>query len=458
MEQRKDLLNGPILSGLWRFATPLMLTAFVQMTYNLTDMVWIGQIDSDAVAGAGTVGFFLWISNALGLIPKTGMGVLAAQRFGAGDTKGTRAVFCAGFQVAAVVALLFFLFTQTILASFVSFYQLGERVNAYAMAYGRWVLFVNPLSMANIAFSQCHQSLGNSMTPFRINAFGLAANIVLDPLLIFGWGPIPSMGIVGAAVATVLAQALVLALFLYARRREDLIHRISLRIRPDLRLWVAILELGVPASLISLCHALISMFLNKLTAQYGAVAIAVATVGSQLESIAWMTSEGFSVAITAMVAQNYGARQYTRMRRVMHNGVGSMVVMGLVAAVILVFGRQPLFALFFPNNAEAVRLGGLYLLIFGIVEPFVTLEISSSGCLNGVGKTHISSFIATTSNLLRIPGALLLSPFWGITGIWLAMSFSNVFKGLWCFSYLFREQRRACYRERETGLSGERQH
>ena len=445
MEQRKDLLSGPILSGLWRFATPLMLTAFVQMTYNLTDMIWIGQIDSDAVAGAGTVGFFLWISNALGLIPQTGMGVLGAQRYGAGDSKGTLAVFCAGFQVAAVVAFLFFLFSQIFLAPFISFYRLGERVNEYALAYGRWVLFVNPISVANITFSQCHQSLGNSMTPFRINALGLVVNIILDLLLIFGWGPVPSLGIVGAAVATVLAQAMVFVLFLYARRREPLIHQITLRTKPDFRLWAAVLKLGVPASLISLCHALISMFLNKLTAQYGAVAIAVVTVGAQLESIAWMTSEGFSVAITAMVAQNYGARQYSRMRRVMKSGIGSMVVLGVVAALILVLGRQMIFTLFFPSDAEAVALGGLYLLIFGVVEPFVTLEISSSGCLNGVGKTHISSFISTISNFLRIPGALLLSPLWGLVGIWVAMSLTCVLRGLWCFLYLFRDQKRARY-------------
>lgn len=437
MENNLNLLEGKVLPTIWKLATPLMLTSFTQMAYNLTDMMWIGQINGDAVAAVGMIGFLVWIGNAVSMIPKVGMGVLTAQSFGAGDIPRARKVVAAGIQVSLLVSTLFLIVTQLILQPFIEFYDLGSTVNAYGMQYGRIVLFYILFSMMNLVISQAYQSIGNSMVPFRINVIGLVANMILDPLLIFGPGPLPELGVTGAAIATVGAQAVVTFAFYRASRNELLvIGRAPVLGGIDRALWGRIVRLGTPMAGIMAFHASVSLVLNKFMADYGAIAVAVASVGSQFESIAWMTAEGFSTALTAMVAQNFGAAKIDRLKESVKLGVLSMFAVGVGAMILLILIREPLYALFLPGEPQAIVYGGMYLIIFGISEPLVTTDISSIGCFNGMGITALPSAISTALNIARIPLALLLMPSYGIYGVWAAMSISSIAKGVVNFTLL----------------------
>ena len=426
-----DLLHGPIAGSLWRFATPFMLTAFVQMAYTLTDTIWIGRLNSDAVAAVGIVSFLLWLGDATAMIARTGMGVEVARYYGAGRRDKVQQTFNNGFQMGLAIALLFFLVTQLILQPFTYFYHLSDTVNHYAVGYGRWVLIGVICKMMNILYAQSYQSLGNSVTPFRINAIGLVANMVLDPILIFGWGLMPALGVEGAAIATAGAQALVTFLFYRSTRQElQFLAHVRLRVRPHFRLWRQMFRIGAPVAILSGAHAIVSLTLNRFMANFGARPVAAYSIGSQLESISWMTAEGFSGAITAMVAQNVGARNEERVQETVRYSVRVMGLMGVLTLSILVFFRTPLFQFFIPGDPETASLGAQYLLIFGLSQPFLTLEISSAGAFNGLGQTMLPACISTTFNVLRIPAALLLIPLAGMQGIWWGMSLSTMCKGL----------------------------
>ncbi|MDY3052431.1 MAG: MATE family efflux transporter [Ndongobacter sp.] len=430
MRRTIDLLEGAIFPALWRLAAPLMMTALIEMAYSLTDMMWIGRIDSNAVAAIGTVGFLLWIGHAVAIIPRTGLGVLTSQRMGREDEEGARRAIEGGIQLGIALSVLYIALTELALKPFVYFFQLGEAVNGYAVQYGHIVLPGLLFMTLNILYSQAYQSIGNSVTPFRINAIGLVVNMFLDPLLIFGVGVLPPLGVSGAALATVFAQAVVFALFLTASKRAvPAIRSIRLRRPVDGALWRRMLGLGVPVFLLQSVHATVSLILNRFIAVYGATAVAAASIGAQLESVSWMTAEGFSVAITAMIGQNYGAQNEKRVKEASTKGLVSMLFVGVGALLLLIGFRTSLFRIFLPGDAQGILLGAQYLLIFGLSQPFLTLEISASACFNGVGRTRPPSAISALLNLLRIPGALLLMPSFGVLGIWAAMSFSTVAKG-----------------------------
>ncbi|MRI84997.1 MATE family efflux transporter [Aerococcaceae bacterium WS4759] len=430
-----DLLRGKILPTMIRFGAPLMGTAFIQMAYNLTDIAWIGRIGTDAVAAAGQVGFLMWIGSSLALIPRVGMSVLVAQYYGAGDRDRAQLSINNGLWLSLLMGLayggLLLLFKDVL----IQFYQLDAAVNRLTEQYLVIIALGMPLFFINPVLSGAYNSLGNSRLPFRVNTLGLLINIIGDPFLIFGWGPFPALGIQGAAIATVFAQCIVFGCFAYViARSDDLLHHSRpLVFRPEAAMLKEMTRLGFPISLQSNIHALISVLLNRSVASYGALPLAVASVGSNIESISWMTTEGFAAAITAFTGQNFGAHFFDRVKDIYKTSMKSVAMIGLLATFILLVFRYQLFQLFIPNDPQAIELGAVYLFIFGLSQLFMSIEIGGSGFLNGIGDTRTPALINSIFNLLRIPLAMLLMGPMGVAGIWVAMSLSSVIKGILIF-------------------------
>lgn len=430
MRDRATLLEGPIGSVLVRLALPLMGVAFVQMAYTLTDVMWLGRLSTRAVAATGTCSFFVWLSQALTLIGKTGVSVGLAQSYGRGDWERAKGVMKAGLFVSGALCLftmvVLFLFRKT----FLGFYGLPPEVEAMAESYllivtaGMVFTFLNPLLAAT------HYARGDSMTPFKISLVALIFNIVADPILIFGIGPFPAMGVAGAAIATVSAQALALPLYLYAQRggqsvlmasREAVLS--SLRVKE-------ILHLGIPACLHSSIHASVGLVLNKYIAGFGPEPIAVYAIGSQIESLSWMSAEGFGTAISAFMGQNYGAKRYDRLWKGYLMGLRIVGTIGILATIILFVGRDNLFRIFLPGDPKTVLMGGRYLMIMSASQFMMTVELGTTGALNGLGLTRYPAIGGAFFNILRIPMALLLMPHLAIEGVWWSMSISSICKGL----------------------------
>lgn len=430
MSRNINLLEGPILSSLWRFAAPFMLTAFVQMAYGLTDMMWIGRIDTDAVTAVGIVGLLTWFGDSVSMIARTGLGVLVSQSYGEDNPSKVRSGLINGFYLALLIGGLYALASTLFLDGFMGFYNLGTKVNDYAFRYGYIVLPAMFFKMVNVSFTQAYQSLGNSLTPFRINVLGLIINMVFDPLLIFGLGPIAPMGITGAAIATAFSQFMVFIIFIISFRKDSILSRIKLWEKPDLSIWKDIFKIGFPIAMLNGAHCIVSTLLNRIIGDFGSTEVAVTSIGSQIESISWMTAEGFAGAVTAMVAQNYGAKRQERVKKTISYGMLSCLAIGVLALFILIVFRYPLFELFLPGDTRVIRLGASYLLIFGISQPFMTIETGGTACFNGLGQTRIPSLISISLNVLRIPASLFLLGPLGVQGVWLAMSLSSVLKGL----------------------------
>ena len=173
------------------------------------------------------------------------------------------------------------------------------------------------------------------------------------------------------------------------------------------------------------------MLIGRIIAGWGATPIAVQKVGSQIESISWMTAEGFSAALTAFVGQNYGAGQYERVKEGYKKTLMLSSILGIFATVLLIFGGEWLFSLFI-NEPEVIKQGADYLRILGYSQVFMCLEITTTGAFFGVGKTMIPSVISTIFTGLRVPAALILasSLALGVDGVWWSISLSSVVKGI----------------------------
>ena len=223
MGRKVNLTEGPIIRNLVKLAMPIMGTSFIQMAYNLTDMIWIGKVGSKAVAAVGTAGFFTWLAMAFIMISKIGAEIKVAQSTGAKQLDDTKQYIRSAIQINILLAVIYMIGLLLLKKPLISFFNLGDaeiiqmsytylEIMAYVMVF----YFINPVLTAIFNGS------GDSKTPFIINTIGLIFNIIFDPLLILGFGPIPALGVLGAALATAAAQVVVTACFIAVMMKSQL--------------------------------------------------------------------------------------------------------------------------------------------------------------------------------------------------------------------------------------------
>lgn len=338
MTKKNDLLNGPIFSTLIKLAMPIMATSLIQMAYNMIDMIWIGRVGAGAVAAVGAAGMFMWLSNGLAILAKMGGQVKVAHALGAGNQEEAVAYAQNAFQLVILFGLLFggisLLFSQQM----IDFFQLNSpQVIHEANTYLKITCGLAVIPFLCQVFTGILTSMGNSKISFQANCVGLLVNIILDPLLIFGIGPFPQLKIAGAAIATIISQAIVFVIFIYSTKDEmTIFQQLHLLELPESHHIQDILKIGTPIAVQSMLFSSISMIIARLIAGWGDDAVAVQKIGSQIESISWMTAEGFSAALNSFIAQNVGAKKMDRVKHGYQVAFRLMIGWGLFTSMLLI--------------------------------------------------------------------------------------------------------------------------
>ena len=444
MKKNIDLLNGNILTSLTELALPIMATSLVQTAYNLTDMAWIGMVGSDAVAAVGAAAMYTWLSSGVATLARMGGQVKSAHAYGEGNRREAVQYGKGALQLALVLAAVYGIITNLFAGPLIGFFHLNSSlVVEDAIVYLRIACGLILFAFIGQTLTGLYTASGNSRTPFVANCIGMGANIVLDPLLIFGLGPIPGMGVAGAAIATVTAQFIVALVLVISMRRDPVL-------ASQMRVWIptplsnikTMVRIGFPAAIQSMLYCGISMVLTRFVTAWGDTAVAVQRVGGQIESISWMTADGFGTAINAFVGQNYGAGNLKRVKKGYMTASAIMFIWGIFTTCLLIFGAAPIFSLFI-HEAEVIPAGADYLRIIGFSEMFMCVELMTVGALSGMGKTMEASVITIILTASRIPLAVILGgTAMGLNGIWWALTISSIVKGIIFFAYYLHIMKR----------------
>ena len=433
MKKQINLVEGSIIKVLIALATPIICTSFIQMAYNMTDMFWLGNSGSNAVAAVGTASFFVWFGQSLMIISKIGAEIGVSQAIGKNDMNEAKHYISNSIKLNIILSLSYVLILILLRKPLIGFFNLGDDiVIKMATNYLVVVALSIPFNFINPILTGIFNGSGDSKTPFFINTIGLLFNIVFDPLLIYGFGIFPKLGVVGAALATVIAQVIVTICFLYViKNRTESYFRINLKEKLDMNYIKRIAKLGMPVAAQNALFSFFSMIIARIIAGWGPSAIAVQKVGSQIEAISWMTAGGLSTALGAFVGQNFGAKKWNRIFKGYLITILLSVIVGIFATSLLIFGGKSIFAIFIPEK-EAIEMGAVYLRILGYSQLFMCIEITTTGVFNGLGKTMIPSIISIIFTGLRIPMALILSmpSILGLNGVWWSISISSFIKGI----------------------------
>lgn len=445
-EQKYNLTEGGIGKKLLFVALPIMATQLIQMAYNLTDMFWLGRINSDAVAASGTVGMYLWLSLAFMMYGRMGAEIGVAQNIGKGAPQKAQQYAHTSLLLAVALGVAFGAVMIVGRTQLIGFFHIQEsNVVSDAEIYLAIVAIGIPFTFITSAVTGIFNGSGNARMPFIINGCGLVINMALDPLLIFHY----EMGIAGAAWATIIAEiiAAVLSVAVLCRYKN----------RPfaDFRLWRLpekscirqILRWATPVAIENFVFTFLAMFTNRLVAAWGAGALAGQRISTQVESLSWLISGGFSSALTAFVGQNYGAGKWNRVHRGYKVSSCLMLIWGIVTALALFVLAEKIITIFLPNDPEVARLGTLNLRIIAACVLPCCLEGIAIGAYRGVGRTLPPSLTSVSANTLRVIAAYLCARQWfgtmtGLYGIWWAVSLGATVRSIWIYVWYWRAARK----------------
>ena len=429
-----NLTKGPILNTLTKLAIPIMASYFIGTLYNITDMAWIGQLGSKAVAGVGVGGMFTWLSQGLSSIARMGGQVQVAQCIGRGDRKKAHGYAQVAIQLAFYMGLIFALISLIFVHQMVGFFNLTDpEAYSAAVSYTRIACGLIVFSFLTVTLTGLYTAQGDSQTPFWANLIGLATNMILDPILILGPGPFPKLGVIGASIATVTAQFIVMGIMVLGvmrQKKENVLKGIRLAAVIPGSYLKGICQIGIPSGIQDMTYCFISMILTRMVSGFGAEALATQRVGGQIESISWHTADGFAAALNAFTAQNYGAGKMDRVKKGYRASLLTVGVWGLLVTAIFVFAPNTIARIFF-HEPKAIAIAVSYLIIIGLSEAFLCVEITTVGAISGLGKTHLCSIISILFTSMRIPLAIVLgNTSLGLDGIWWALSSTSMIKGI----------------------------
>ncbi len=420
------LVSDSLRGTIGRVALPAVASSLLMTLFASVDAFWVGtKIGPAGLAAVSTSLFWIWMVVAVGEMFGVGLTAVASRR--RGEHRPSEAA-----SVAADTLLLSL--AAGVLLAMAGVWQLDRlfavmgtpaSVTALGRSYLGTYFAGAPLIFGFLAIDAAFRAAGDTRTPFVILAGSVAVTLVLDPVLLLGLGPIPRLGIVGAAVATVLTRggAFVVGLILAWRRRLLDFSRHG---------WASLLavcRVGVPTALTGVVFSLIYVALTRTTTRFGTPALAALGIGHRVESWLYMIGVGTGAATAAIVGQNLGAGKQSRAEQAGWIAVGFCTIFGVLACIAELLWPQG-FASLFTSDPATIGEGARYLRVSALSQSVICAEIVLEASLGGAGDTIPPMVTSTALTLSRLPLAAWAASRWGTLGIWWVISLTAIGRGL----------------------------
>ncbi len=400
---------------------PMMFSMLVMALYNIVDSIFVAKINEDALT-AVTLAFpvqHLMVSFAVGT--GVGMNALLSKRLGEKNQNDVNKTAMNGVFLALCNYVLFFAAGLTLVRPYLSSQIVSDRIIEYGMEYLDVVMFLSFAAFLSITFDRLLQSTGLTVYTMYSQLSGAAFNLIFDPLLIFGIGPFPEMGIRGAALATVLGQMLGLGVSVAFNLKKNTEIQFKLKnLLPDGRIIAEIYKVGVPSIIMNSITSFTTYFINMILGSFSSTAIAVYGIYFRISSFIFMPVFGLNNGIVPIIAYNYGAKQKTRIIAAIKNAIALAFAVMFFGTVM--FEPFPAFILrLFDASQAMLKIGIPALRIIALSFPGAAVAITLSSVFQAFGSAFysmIATFVRQIAVLL--PVSYLFSLSGDIDKIWWA--------------------------------------
>ncbi|MFZ1684319.1 MAG: MATE family efflux transporter [Candidatus Zixiibacteriota bacterium] len=425
------ITSGPITGAVFHLAIPVVLGMLMEIALSVTNFFWVGRLGpaaQDAITSSMVVH---WTAFATLSIITIGLTALVSRHTGAREPDQAAyyvrqgiwmSLFHASFMVVLGISL-----TPTLL----KFMQTGQETTAMALPY-LYIFFIAilPIAIAEALFA-AFRAVGDTRTPMWIMGTTVVVNMILDPVLIFGLGPFPEWGVKGAAVSTLISVTLACILISSKVMKGKLGFSLTgwFKQRPDLSAMRKIAKIGAPITTQAITFIVVYWFLIRIVHQYGEAAGAAMGIGNRMESISYLTCSGFSMAAATLVGQNLGAKNPARAERCAWISVSMAILVTLVIGAIYVV-VPGLISGIFTNDPQVHKIASDYLMILGLSQFTMAIEIVLEGSFSGAGDTMPPMLVSIPGAVMRVPLAyyLCFDLNWGINGVWWTLTITTTLK------------------------------
>lgn len=419
MEQRFMKEKG-ILYLVLTMSLPMVLSMMVNSLYNIIDSYFVAKISENAMTALSLVYPLQNLINAVTIGFGVGINAVIAYFLGAQEQKKADQAATQGTVLNVLHGLVLTVVCIAAVPVFLEVFTSDASTMDMGVRYSRIVFGFAVVISLDLSFEKIFQAVGKMTVSMVSMLCGCIANIILDPLLIFGWGPIPAMGIEGAAIATGLGQVLTLVIYLcyYILRPIPVKLRLQF-LKPDREIIKRLYAVGVSASLTLSLPSLMISCLNVILAGFSQAYVLVLGVYYKLQTFLYLTANGIVQGIRPLIGYNYGAGMYDRVRKIYQTSLYLIVaIMALGTAFCLVF-PAPLVGLF-TDSQETISAGVSALRIICTGFAVSSVSVTTCGALEGLGMGRPSLVISLCRYLLlMLPAAFLLSRLLGVSGVWL---------------------------------------
>lgn len=426
----QDLTKGNVRKQLWSLAWPMMLSVFFYTLYNLVDAFWVSKLSPEAIAAVSIAQLALFAMVALSMGLSVGSGVLMAMQIGAKKTKEAERVLGQSFVLAGIAAVIFTALSlafrnEILVASGATGAVFAPTLEYFTITAGGSILFF--LLMA-IMFA--FNSEGDTFTLTKFFAVSTFVNVILDPIMIFGWFGFPALGIAGAAYATLISQLVFIVLAvreLSSEKRKIRFYFQNLSIK-----WKSVkevLQIGIPASITQVIYpigtAALMLIISLGFLEAGTIAF---SLGFRIEFFAFLPAVGFAFGGMAMIGQNLGAGHMDRAKEsfakaIKYSFIGSTAV-GILAvlfagSIIGVFTTDPL----------VTEYANSYIWFVALSYGFLAAGMVEASAFQALGRSWPGFWIFFLKfAVISVPLAYLFTQVWNfsLSGVWLAIVIGNI--------------------------------
>ena len=423
----QNLGEKPMLPLLFSMALPPIFSMLIQSMYNIVDSIFVAQLSQNALTAVSLVYPIQNVILAIGLGSGIAVNSCISRNLGAGDRQKANQFAASGLVLAAVhfvlIAVLGLLLIRPFLGSFTSV----DEIFSGSCAYATIVVLFSFGSIFELMLENIFVATGKMLWPMLLQALGAMINICLDPILIFGLLGAPALGVQGAAIATVIGQitACLIALILFLVKEKDIrLNRSHFHLkRPNLS---EIYRIAIPSMImLSLASAMVSI-LNRLLICFSETSVALFGVYYKLQTFVYLPTYGIMQALRPIVGFNYGAKNYPRVKQAIRlSTIFAMVIMAIGTALLLIIPQEILGLFSASEEMYDIGIPALRIISLGFIVSSIAVILTA--VFEALGKGGLSLLVTLSRQIfLLLPLALLLSHFWGLTGIWVAFPVTEV--------------------------------
>ena len=411
-QAKQDMGTGSIKKLMLQLMIPAVVAQVVNLLYNIVDRIYIGHIAGIGAAALTGVGLFtpiLMLLNAFAMLVGAGGAPRTAIALGQGDKKQAEKIVSNSFTVlmffAVVLTIGFYAGAPVLLRLFGA----SDATLPYALSYSRIYIAGSVFVLVVLGMNPFITTQGFAKTSMLTTVIGAVINIILDPILIFGFG----LGVRGAAIATVASQVVSAVLTVRCiHGSQGMPWHLQLKnIRIERSVLLAICRIGLPGAAQSALYSISNMTIQSAINGFGTVAVAAWSVYGKIDFLFWMTVSSFGIAVTTFAGQNFGARQYDRVRR------GTMTCLAMTAGTTLCISlalypsAQLLFRLFSSDDAVVAQGVQMMHYLVPVYMTYICIEIFS-GALRGCGDVRVPTIITVFAVcIMRIVWLAVALPF-----------------------------------------------